>query len=129
MPDPRPMSEDELLSNVLDLCKLLHLRTAHFRPAKTARGWRTAVQGDGSGFPDLVIAGPGGLLIRELKSATGRSTAEQTAWHVALRAAGVDVCVWFPDDWRLGTIQGELGRVRTPGPAMRHDQQIREDLR
>lgn len=58
------MTEQQLLANVLDLCRLLGLRTAHFRPAQTAHGWRTPVSGDGQGWPDLVIVGAGGILVR-----------------------------------------------------------------
>jgi hypothetical protein len=49
-----PITEAAFLRQVLDLAKLRGWRTAHFRPAQTSRGWRTAVQGDGAGFPDLV---------------------------------------------------------------------------
>ncbi len=35
--------------------RLYHWRIAHFRPAKTEKGWRTPMTGD-VGFPDLVIA-------------------------------------------------------------------------
>ncbi|MGH3447549.1 MAG: VRR-NUC domain-containing protein [Nocardioidaceae bacterium] len=95
----RAMSEDDLLSCVVDLARLLGLRTAHFRPAKTDRGWRTPVQGDGKGFPDLVIVGPGGVLYRELKGTRGRQKREQVAWEHALHLAGADVAVWTPRQW------------------------------
>lgn len=61
------MSEDELKSNVLDMCQELRLRVAHFRPARTEHGWRTPVEGDGAGFSELVIVGTE-VLWRELKS-------------------------------------------------------------
>src|SRR5258705_9090381 len=59
------MSEEELLTAVLQLCRVLGLRTAHFRPARTEKGWRTPVSGDGKGFPDLIIVGSQ-VLAREL---------------------------------------------------------------
>lgn len=101
------MSEDDLLSSVLDLCRLLHLRTAHFRPARTERGWRTPVSGDGKGWPDLIIVG-NRLIARELKSERGRTTPEQVVWRQVLFGAGVDATDWRPSDWRSGRIEREL---------------------
>jgi hypothetical protein len=94
-----PMSENDLLTNVLDLAANIHVRTAHFRPAKTEKGWRTAVQGDGKGFPDLVLVGPGGVLWRELKNATNGLDADQRLWRDALIAAGANWALWRPKDW------------------------------
>lgn len=102
-----PMSEADLLTAVLDLCRVLHLRTAHFRPAKTEKGWRTAVSGDGKGFPDLIIVGSR-LIARELKAERGRLSPEQVAWRGALFIAGVDATAWYPSDWRSGRIEREL---------------------
>lgn len=106
------MREDDLLTAVLDLCALLHLRTAHFRPARTARGFRTAVQGDGIGWPDLVIVGPHRVLYRELKSARGTVSAQQRAWLHALTAAGQDAAVWATQDLMSGRIEHELAALR-----------------
>lgn len=103
------MSEDDLLRCVLDLAKLLGLRTAHFRPAKTARGnWVTPVQGDGKGFPDLVIVGPRGVLFRELKSDKGQLTPEQVDWRNDLWLAKADWNIWTPRHW--GTTGGHIKR-------------------
>lgn len=105
------MTEDQLLANVLDLCRLTHVRTAHFRPARTATGWRTAVSGDGKGFPDLVLVGNKGVLFRELKSDKGRPDTEQAVWLERLRAAGANVGVWRPDDLHAGSILHEIQAV------------------
>lgn len=105
------MSEDDLLTAVLDLCKVLHLHTAHFRPAKTDRGWRTAVSGDGKGFPDLVVVGDNGVLFRELKANGGRISPEQRAWLDRLAFARANVAVWHPSDLRSGRILDELKAV------------------
>ena len=40
------MTEEQLLTAVMDLAKFAGWRVTHFRPARTGRGWRTAVQGD-----------------------------------------------------------------------------------
>lgn len=113
------MSEDDLLAAVLDLASTLGIRTAHFRPAKTEQGWRTPVSGDGKGWPDLVLAGPAGVLFRELKSARGVPSEEQRLWLGALRAAGQDAGLWRPTDWRSGRILEELRAIRTAGAVSR----------
>lgn len=105
------MSEDDLLGTVLDMASTLGVRTAHFRPAQTAQGWRTPVAGDGKGWPDLVLVGRGGVLYRELKSATGSPTADQEVWLAALCVAGQDTAVWRPADLRSGRILAELRAV------------------
>ncbi|MEU7802736.1 hypothetical protein AB0B10_26090 [Micromonospora arborensis] len=105
------MSEDELKVNVLDACKLLRLRVAHFRPARTEKGWRTPVEGDGAGFLDLVIVGVD-VLYRELKSREGRIEPDQQLWIDDLKAAGANVDVWRPVDWMSGRIQRELTVIR-----------------
>lgn len=65
----------------------------HDRPARTDKGWRTAIEGD-PGFPDLVLAKDGRVLIIELKSEKGRVSAEQKAWIKHTRGQ-----VWRPRDW------------------------------
>jgi hypothetical protein len=114
----RPVaSEADLYDAVEDLCKLYHLRIAHFRTARTKTGWRTAVAGDGVGWPDVVVVGPAGVLYRELKTKTGRPTAEQLVWLEALQRAGQDAVIWRPEDLRSGRIQRELWQItgRTNG--------------
>jgi len=110
------MTEDDLLTNVLDLARTLGLRTAHFRPAWTERGWRTPVAGDGKGWPDLIIVGAR-LMVRELKAHRGKVDADQQVWLGVLTAAGVDAGVWRPAQWLDGTIQAQLRELRKPGVA------------
>lgn len=107
----RAMTEDDLLQAVLDLCRLYHLRTLHIRPARTDRGWRTPVAGDGAGYPDLTIVGTR-VLFRELKADRGRIGPDQTAWITALREADQDAAVWRPGQWLDGTIRAELEAIR-----------------
>lgn len=95
-------SEADFQRAVLDLARILGWRVAHFRPARTAKGWRTAVAADGKGFPDLVLV-KDRVLYRELKAAGGKLTPEQRAWGDALLKAGQDWKVWTPDDWPMIT--------------------------
>jgi hypothetical protein len=53
------------------------------------------------GWPDLTLAHPRWrrFAVRELKSNTGRVTAEQRQWIETLTLCGVDVAIWRPRDW------------------------------
>ena len=90
-------------------------RVAHFRPARVLKGgeetWRTAVEGDGAGFPDLVLARNGRIIIAELKSDRGTVSDEQQKWLDAFGESDrrVTVTVWRPRDW--ATIERMLRRV------------------
>lgn len=102
------MTESQLQDAVIELARLLGYRVAHFRPAKTEQGWRTPVQGDGKGFPDLVLARPGRLIFLELKSKVGRLTVEQRAWLELLGAAGAEAFTACPDQWTSGSLEAFL---------------------
>jgi len=103
------VTEAELQQNVIDLCRWLKLRVAHFRPAMTKAGnWITPVAADGAGFPDLVIVGRGGVIFAELKSAKGRLSHEQQEWIGDLHMASQRVVVWRPEHWMSGEIEREL---------------------
>lgn len=106
------MTEAELVDSVIDLAQRLGFLVAHFRPAMLADGrYRTAVQGDGKGFPDLVLVRDSSprLLFAECKSETGKLTVEQEEWIRRLRLAHFKaaVCLWRPRDW----LSGEVERV------------------
>jgi hypothetical protein len=108
------VTEQDLQRCVIETAQLFGYVVAHFRAAKTSAGWRTPVQADGAGFPDLVMAKPGRLLFAELKSARGPISPAQTVWLETLSAAGahVEVYVWRPADWLSGVIENTL---RDPG--------------
>jgi hypothetical protein len=95
----KSLTEAEFLRQVLELAKLRKWRRAHFRPGRTKTGWRTAVQGDGKGFPDVLLIRGCRMVVAELKSATGRVTSEQWDWFWAFQGYGAEAYVWRPDDW------------------------------
>lgn len=93
------ISEAAFTAQLIELAQVLGWRVAHFRAAKTDKGWRTPVQGDGKGFPDLVLVNKKRkrLIIAELKSEDGRTDDEQDLWLEAFNEVrNVEVFVWRP---------------------------------
>lgn len=114
-----PLSEKDFQRQVTDLGEVLGWDWAHFRPAQTARGWRTPVSGTiGEGWVDLVLvrARDRRLVFAELKSDRGAVSPRQMAVLDILRSlacpdaprhgfvgmthAEVEVHVWRPSDLR-----------------------------
>ncbi len=99
-----PISEAEFKDQLLEFAKHCGWLFCHFRPARTSKGWRTAIQGT-KGFPDLVLvrveaAGRGRLIFAELKRDGAKPRPDQTIWLGALRQVpGVEVYLWSPRDW------------------------------
>lgn len=94
------MTEAELMTLVRDLIRRLGLICYHTHNSRRSE----------PGWPDLAIVG-NRLILRELKTETGRLRPEQQGWIESLDAAGVDVAVWRPSDWRSGRIAEELTAV------------------
>ncbi len=98
------ISERDLQNAIVDAAHLYGYLVFHTRPALSAKGWRTAVQYDGKGFPDLCLVGPERIIFAEIKAAKGKLSREQEHWleglgKVATVTDRVRVCVWTPADW------------------------------
>jgi hypothetical protein len=109
----RPITEADLQQCVIDYAHLTGWWVAHFRPAQTSGRWSAPVSADGAGFPDLVMARRGEVVIAELKSEKGRISDAQQAWLTALSSPDVAnrwlrVFVWRPADWFEGRIERAL---------------------
>ena len=90
------LSETQFRGQVIELAKLYGWQVCHFRPAKTAKGWRTALQGH-PGFGDIVAARNGRKVLAELKVGNNKPTEEQLLW---LHHWGHDAYLWYPKDWQ-----------------------------
>lgn len=93
MSDAAPITalERDYQNTILGAAKATGWRTAHFRASRTKYGWRTAVAGDGAGFPDLVLvhSGVGLVWFVEIKRDDNRTlSVEQIAWREDLIRAG-----------------------------------------
>lgn len=96
------MSEDELLDNILVICRQFGLLAYHTFDSRRSQ----------AGFPDLVIVGLGGIILfRELKRENGRLTVPQRTWLDRLAASGGDAAVWRPSQLVDGTILEQLKAV------------------
>jgi len=103
------VTERQFMAMVIRLARLLGWMSFHARPALTAKGWRTAVEGDGKGFPDLVLLRGRKMIVAELKVGKSPVMPEQDAWLEAFAAAGARACVWRPEQW------DEIERTLTDG--------------
>jgi hypothetical protein len=97
----KKLTEAEFTRQVIALAKLHGWLVAHFRPARTAKGWRTPCQGDAKGFPDLVMLRHERIIVAELKVGRGILTLSQDRWLLAFRRVGIEVYQWYPEDWEL----------------------------
>lgn len=114
------MTEAQLQDAVVELARLLGWRAVHFRAAPSGRGWRTPVQYDGKGFPDLILVRPGfNPMYRELKVGSRKLDGEQMLWIATLRSCGCDAGVWRDRDWSDGTVERELREAHERPPCTR----------
>jgi hypothetical protein len=88
------------------LASPLGWKCAHFRKARTKKGWRTAVEGDGAGFPDWILVRPyrvgrgtNHVIVAELKVGRNKLTVAQHRWLEAFMEVGIPAYCWTPDDW------------------------------
>lgn len=99
------MTESELQYAILDLAKRLGLLAMHIRDSR--RNLAT-------GFPDLVLAGPGGVVFAELKNDKHQPTDMQMRWLGTLEAGGAEAYLWRPEQWTNGAVASVLQRIAKP---------------
>lgn len=109
----RSISEAAFQDNVIAMAHTFGWRVAHFRSVRVQKKdgtvrYRTPVQADGAGFPDLLMTRGLRIVAVELKKQLGEVSKEQLAWLAALRIAGAETHVWRPADMRSGAIEEAL---------------------
>jgi hypothetical protein len=97
----------QLQDAIVEAARVLGWRAAHFRPARSTRGWRTPLAYDSAGWPDLVLVRDR-VIFAEVKGDRDRLRPEQTAWLLALDNAGAETYVWKAADWADGSIDRVL---------------------
>lgn len=102
VPSAPPKTEKQFQSQIVELARLRGYLCYH-----TFSSLRST-----PGFPDCVLARPGRLLFRELKTERGRVSAAQQQWLTTLRAAGADAGIWRPSDLAAGRVLAELDAAR-----------------
>jgi hypothetical protein len=113
--------ERDFQDAVIELFRMHRWRVAHFRVARTTKGWRTPMIGD-PGYPDLTMARGPRLVYAELKGdgadgkRRGRVTPDERAWLAELQLVAeanplVEVYTWWPSDWEQII---EVARRRLP---------------
>jgi hypothetical protein len=92
------MLEAQFKNAVIEVAQRYGWFVHHDLPAMNKRGkWATHIQGD-SGFPDLVLVNPKGVLVfAELKTEIGVVRKTQNAWLDRLEQSGAIVQVWRPN--------------------------------
>jgi hypothetical protein len=111
-------TKDGLKDLVIALCEKFGLTAYHTH---------LSIQSTVSGFPDVVITGPGGTIFRELKGDGKEPTPAQAAYLEKLAASGQDAGWWNPDHWYSGRIRRELDplrRSRTVGQPVPADRRV-----
>lgn len=94
-------SEAQFQAAIIEYAQARGWKVHAERPARSDKGWRTAIQGD-AGFPDLVLARNGQIFVLELKGQNGRVSDAQEKWIAAISPLMVLLPVARvvrPSDW------------------------------
>lgn len=85
----RPATELDHYRGIVEAARLGGWMVAHFRPARTAHGWATPLQGD-PGYVDFTFVHPVAreVWFVEVKSVGAGLTPDQKRWRDALVLAG-----------------------------------------
>ena len=93
------VSEADFTTTVIEYAMLKGWRVCHFRPARTEKGWRTALQGH-RGWFDIMAARMGRLVLAELKAEGGSQDDDQCEWwNQVVPNESVEVYLWRPSDF------------------------------
>jgi len=102
IPKPRRTEEANIQAAIIELCLLLGFLVFHDHDSRRNR----------AGFPDLIIAGYGVVIIIELKTDRNEPTPEQHAWLNAFTDAGLNARVYRTSAWKTGDLANELRTIK-----------------
>ena len=102
------VTESDLQRGVIELAQRLRWKVMHPLPAQTRKGWATATQGDGQGYPDLTLVRER-IVFVELKAEGKYLSVNQKMWRDWILGAGGEWYCWKPLQWFDGTIDEILG--------------------
>lgn len=101
-------SHDQFIRQVIAIARGLGWKVASFRPGRTKQLrkdgteiWKTPIQGDAKGWPDLVLCHGKRKMAWELKVKRDKPRLDQLAWLATLEAAGYEVAVCYPRHWEV----------------------------
>jgi hypothetical protein len=92
------MNEDHFRGLVIAMAEDFGLHWRYQPDSRSTAGWK--------GYPDLTIAGPGGVLFVELKAMEKYPDECQVQWLDLLGGQ-----CWHPDDLHSGLVKAELFRL------------------
>lgn len=98
------MSESVFTGEVMRLARRLGLLAHHCKDSRKCEG--------AAGFPDLIALGERGLLIAELKTENGDTSAGQDLWAWTASRSGLAIPVLRPADLDSGRIIDMMGAIR-----------------
>ncbi len=96
------MTHNELMAKIANLARNLGVDVFSIPDSRNVTS---------SGWPDLCLAGAGGVAFREVKVAPDDLSAAQRRWGARLTQAGLDYAVWWETDWTNGTIDRQLHQL------------------
>jgi hypothetical protein len=102
------MTGKEIQDAAVKLARTKGYRAVHFSPARVRDSFITNYAYDSKGWPDLILVGPKGLIVVEVKG-TGDSLSEQQEdWIKLLNEVGIVTLVLTPKGWAAGELEAIL---------------------
>lgn len=102
------VTHDRVLAEIIDRARKAGALAHHCRDSRYC---------DGSGLPDVILAGIGGVAFIEVKTGRAQPRPEQNDWLCMFRASGAWAMVCAPEDLANGNIDALITAVTMWPPA------------
>lgn len=102
MPSKPKLTEKQFQAQVVALAKLCGWKCYHTHNSRHSA----------PGFPDLVLARRGQIVMAELKVGKNKPSAAQRDWLAELALCPVIARLWYPEDWKEieAILTGKVGK-------------------